>query len=320
MSRLLPLAFALGGLMLSSATGALAQCEVSDPEALRWLSRMSYSLRETSYSGVFTYQQGNAVQAMRITHSVAGNMENEQITRLSGENVRVQRMAHPLDCIHTGHRLVRLGDTYRRQNGQCGVAAHYDLRMAGTHRIAGRSAVIINVLPRDRFRYGYQMALDRDTGLLLKTQTVAEDGRILERFQFADLTIGDVSEPGTDVEVIHEAAHVLGGDRPAASDGSTPWTVRWLPEGFRLTEDIAGSEYNKTFTDGLASFSVFLEQMPDMELPGSGVARQGGTTSYSRGLKLSGQPVLITVLGEIPTGTARQVADSVAWTATVSSR
>ena len=44
---------------------------------------------------------------------------------------------------------------------------------------------------------------------------------------------------------------------------------------------------------------------------GEGVARSGGTTSYTRGMRLSGQPVLVTVIGEVPVNTARMVADSI---------
>ncbi|MEE4660026.1 MAG: MucB/RseB C-terminal domain-containing protein [Halieaceae bacterium] len=305
---------------LVQAAPPASGCPVTDAEALEWLSRMSHSLRETSYRGVFTYQQGGSTQAMRISHAVAGNVEHEQITRLSGDSVRVERTAHPLDCIHPGHRLVRLGDTYRQQGESCGLATSYDLRMAGTHRIAGRDAVIINVLPRDRFRYGYQIALDQETGLLLKTQTVAGDGRVLERFQFAEIQIGDAAGSGTDVELIHRAPHRHGYERPAAPATALAWSVNWLPEGFVITDDIAASGHNKTFTDGLANFSVFLEPLPQMPAPGAGMARQGGTTSYSRGVDLSGRPVLITVLGEIPAGTARQVADSVSWVTTQPSR
>ena len=81
-----------------------------------------------------------------------------------------------------------------------------------------------------------------------------------------------------------------------------------------MTDDVEDSSYNRTFTDGLASFSVFVEPMPQLAQPGAGVARQGGTTAYTRGLVISGQPALITVLGEVPVNTARRVADSVAWT------
>jgi sigma-E factor negative regulatory protein RseB len=58
---------------------------------------------------------------------------------------------------------------------------------------------------------------------------------------------------------------------------------------------------------------VFLEILPRNIQPGEGVVRQGGTTSYTRGLVLGDSPVLVTVIGEIPLNTARMVADSIAW-------
>ncbi len=295
------------------AAPTLAECPAADREAMRWLDRMSHSLRETSYRGVFTYQHGGAVQAMRISHSVSGNMEREEITHLTGKDLRVVRTEHPLDCIHPGHKLVRLGSNFQGSGDDCGLSAHYRLKVAGGHRIAGRSAVIINVIPRDSYRFGYQMAVDRGTGLLLKTQTVAKDGRILERFQFADLEIGDVDMEGTEVDVIRHAPHDHGVLRPPPDPDAMAWNVGWLPAGFTLTDDIANTGHDKSFTDGLAIFSVFVERVPEMESPGEGVARQGGTNAYTRGRSLSGQPVLITVLGEVPMTTARRVADSVSW-------
>jgi sigma-E factor negative regulatory protein RseB len=281
--------------------------------ALRWLDKMSHSLRETSYQGVFTYQHGAAVQSMRISHSVAGNIEQEQVTRLTGNGARVRRAEHPLDCIHPGHRLVRIGDLYRRDDGGCGVAGYYQLQLAGEHRIAGRDAVIINVVPRDIYRYGYQLALDEETGLLLKSQTVAQDGRVLERFQFADIAIGEVEQDGTRVDLLHEAGHSHGAGRQPALSSTPPWNVAWLPGGFMLTDDIGGTSHNKSFTDGLAIFSVFVEVAPQLSEPGAGLARQGGTTAYTRGMEVSGRRVLVTVLGEVPVNTARRVADSLRW-------
>ncbi len=290
-----------------------AQCEVGDEEALRWLEKMSHSLRETSYQGVFTYQHGGAVQSMRISHSVTGNVEQEQVTRLTGSGARVMRAEHPLDCVHPGHRLVRISQLYQNGDAGCGVAGYYQLKVAGRHRIAGREAVIINVLPRDIYRYGYQMALDRATGLLLKTQTVAQDGRVLERFQFADIEIGDVELDGTRVDLLHEAGHTHGAERPPAPTSTPAWNVAWLPSGFMPTDRVADTSYNKSFTDGLAIFSVFVENAPGLGEFGAGLARRGGTTAYTRGIQLSGRPILVTVLGEVPVNTARRVADSVVW-------
>jgi sigma-E factor negative regulatory protein RseB len=300
-------------LLLTPAVVIGAECAAGDVEALKWLDRMSHSLRETSYRGVFTYQQGGTVQTMRISHSVRDNVESEQLTRLTGPNARVVRTEHPLDCIHPGHRLVRIGRVYRGEGESCGVSAYYDLRMAGESRVAGRDAVLMHVLPRDIYRYGYQIALDRETGLLLQSQTVARDGQVLERFQFADVRIGDVENDGTRVEVLHEAAHEHGSERAPMPPDRPRWTVRWLPEGFMMTDDIDGTGYNRTYTDGLATFSVFVEAVPVLTQPGSGQARQGGMTAYTRGLEIAGRPALVTVLGEVPVNTARRVVDSVSW-------
>lgn len=309
--KLLALAASLS---LMAGSQALADCVGVDEEALRWLDRMSHSLREVSYRGVFTYQHGAAVQAMRISHSVTGDTEHEEVTRLTGADAKVVRTEHPLDCIHPGHRLVRLGQIYRKGGVECGgIAGYYRLQLVGDSRIAGREAVIINVLPRDIYRYGYQMALDRKTGLLLKTQTVAQDGRVLERFQFADIEIGAADDNGTRVEVIHEAGHAHGSTRPPAPPGALRWSIGWLPRGFMLTDAVEGTGHNKSYTDGLANFSVFVETMPEMTEAGAGLARQGGTTAYSRGMVIAGRPALVTVLGEVPVNTARRVADSVAW-------
>ena len=300
-------------LALSSTASWAATCEVVDEKALKWLDRMSRSLRETSYEGIFTYQHGNSLQSMHISHSVAGKVESEQVTRLSGSGSRIIRTEHPLDCIHPGHKLVRIGALYNEGSEECGVAEVYRLEVGGMMRVAGREAVVLNVLPRDMYRYGYQMALDTETGLLLRSQTLAQDGKILERFQFADLRIGEVRRPGTRVEVIHHASHQHHAEQSDHREERGSWEVSWVPQGFVLTEGDSLSGKDKTFTDGLAVFSVFLETMPELEAPGEGRARQGGTTAYTRGMAVDGQPVLVTVLGEVPINTARMVADSINW-------
>ena len=80
-----------------------------------------------------------------------------------------------------------------------------------------------------------------------------------------------------------------------------------------MTAGDSHSAQDKTYTDGLAVFSVFLELMQRQIQPGEGRARTGGTTAYTRGLQLAGRPVLVTVVGEVPINTARIVADSVNW-------
>jgi sigma-E factor negative regulatory protein RseB len=157
------------------------------------------------------------------------------------------------------------------------------------------------------------MSLDRETGLLLKTQTISHGHKILETTQFAQLSYTHPVPAATTADIVHEARH------PAAEVNGPPgtavpaWVVGWLPRGFLATDSPLGTSGRRTYTDGLAVFSVFLEVL-DVEIePGEGLVRRGGTTTYTRGMRLAARPVLVTVIGEVPVNTARMVADSVSW-------
>lgn len=299
-------------LLLASPAAQSAACSGADAEALRWLDKMSRSNNQVSYHGVVTFQRDNDdMQVVQVAHSVAGDTTSERLTQLTGQGAEVVRKNHPLDCIHPGHKLLRLGQQLR--GGQCGIADHYRFAVGEGERIAGRKSVRIRIEPRDMYRFGYVMELDRDTGLLLKTATLGRGSKVLERFQFADLSLEAVLPPDADTEVVHEAEHpVPGHDLPAARL-SRPWAVAWLPGGFTGTDDAGGLAGRRTYTDGLAVFSVFLEELEREMRPGEGVVQRGSTLSYTRGMRLAGSPVLVTVVGEVPVNTARMVADSLRW-------
>ena len=290
----------------TAATSYAAGCRDEDKAALAWLDKMSRSLNEVSYHGVVTLQRGGDLQVMQVSHAVSGDSSSEQLTKLTGQGARVKRHDHPLHCVHPGHRLLQVGATMK--SGDCGIAEHYRFRIGQGERIAGRNAVRILIVPRDMYRFGYVMDLDRETGLLLKTLMVGPGENVLESFQFASLAYGEQPVGAEEVNVVHRAQHPV----PATEIESTPgWAVRWVPSGFISTDSPQRGSGRRTYTDGLAVFSVFMEELGREIRPGEGVVRNGGTISYTRGMDLSGQPVLVTVIGEVPVNTARMVADSV---------
>ena len=284
-------------------------CPAADAEALVWLDKMSRSSHEVDYRGVVTFQRGDDMQVMQIAHSVAGGSTSEQMTRLTGQGAQVERADHPLECLHPGHQLLQVGDSL--QSGGCGIAQHYRFGVADGERVAGRDAVRILVEPRDMYRYGYVMELDRETALLLKTSTIGRGAKVLERFQFADLAYGQKEQSSAEVATVHRAAHPNPGQPPAGQSVGLDWSPHWVPSGFTLTDAATDDGRRRTYTDGLAAFSVFLEPLRGDIQPGEGMARQGSTTSYTRGMTLNDRPVLVTVIGEVPVNTARMVADSV---------
>ena len=61
----------------------------------------------------------------------------------------------------------------------------------GDGRIANREVSMVHVLPKDKYRYGYVVAIDKDSGLLLQSVLMSHTGKPLERFQFVDITYRD---------------------------------------------------------------------------------------------------------------------------------
>jgi sigma-E factor negative regulatory protein RseB len=299
-------------LSLFAAAGVTsAACPEADPVALEWLDKMSRSMRQVSYQGVVTLQRGDEMQVMQVSHSVDHGSSSERLTVLTGQGAQVVRGSHPLNCIHPGDQLLRLGTLLQRDH--CGIAGQYRLSVADGERVAGRHAIRIIIEPRDMYRFGYVIALDRETGLLLKSQTISHSRNALETIQFAHITYGtDVPIVG-EVGVLHEAQHPHPQSPDVNSAVARVWSLRWLPRGFAATDSSLGILGRRTYTDGLAVFSVFLEDLDRQIHPGEGLVRKGSTTIYTRGMLIAGQPVLVTVIGEVPVNTARMVADSVDW-------
>lgn len=296
--------------LLATARVAAENCPAGDMEALAWLDKMSHGIQQVSYHGVVTYQRGDDLQAMQVSHSVANGFATERLTELTGQGAEVVRVDHPLECLHPGHKLLQVGDQLKA--GACGVAEYYRFTVAGGELVAGRQAVRILIEPRDMYRYGYIMELDRETGLLLKSATIGRGDKVLEKFQFASLSYSPETAADGGKRLVHVTQHPHPTESQLAiGTQGLPWRVEWLPEGFTATDNPSAASERRTFTDGLAVFSVFLEILSGDIRAGEGVVRNGGTTSYTRGMHLSDQSILVTVIGEIPLNTARMVADSI---------
>ena len=294
------------------SVGASAECEGLDTEALGWLEKMVDSRRQVSYHGVMTLQRGADMQVVQVSHRIDGEQAEIVMTQLTGQGAQVYQ-DRPLHCEHPGYDLKHIGESVRA--GDCGIASQYRFSVSNGDRVAGRRSVQIRVEPRDRYRYGYVMSLDRKTGLLLKTETLGHDQRALEKIQFANLQItSEIPRHSSEVELRLEAPDPQPDQSGDPTEGVTPWQVRWLPPGFTLTDAATETQARRTYTDGFAAFSVFIEDLDHPIEPGEGLVRKGGTTSYIRGMEVDARPMLVTVLGEVHVNTARMVADSVSWT------
>ena len=308
----------LSGLL--QASPALATADAAE----QLLDRMSHSYRELNYQGSFTFQQGDKLESLRMAHAVINGKEYERLDSMDGGQREIIRRGHRLSCLHPGHQLLRFypqQQTQKQKQGEsAAVAQYYEFHVTGKGRIADRTTVNIQVSPKDTHRFGYRLSLDEASGLLLRSELLGPQDKILERFQFVDIRIGepialDVFQSADGSYQAHHAAPQASAKQSLVV-AEKSWAVSWLPGGF--TETVANlkfvSDDMASFTDGLAVFSVFLERDVDVAKMAAGIegsARQGATIAYSRALLLAGHPHRVTVVGEIPAQTAQQIAQSV---------
>ena len=302
---------------IACCCSAIAAAEL-DPR--QWLDKMSQSFREHNYRGVFTFERGDAIEALRIDHAVIDNKEYERLEYLDGEPRQIVRRGHDLDCIHPGHKLVRLymSGTDANPAGQQ-LQQYYQLGWLDDTRIAGRAVKVIAVSPLDTHRFAHRLYLDRETGFLLRSELLGPRERVLERFQFVEIDFDARLSPAAFASAGYEADHpdpALTREQLSRTSAAS-WRVNWLPNGFRTTADAGQPSRTDmlTFTDGLAVFSVFVEPVSGNENL-EGETRRGATVAYSRGVMLADAPHRVVVVGEIPLATAREIADSVALAAT----
>lgn len=272
-----------------------------------WLSKMSRSHRELSYRAVVTHQLDEQMASYRLTHVIADGREFEFLEPLDSGSAGLSRRGHSINCVHPAEQMVRAG------SGGNGLARFYDLAVSGTGRVAGRDAVIVHITPRDVYRLGYQLALDRASGLPLRSEIRGAQGKVLERFQVVTMDIGavgDVKVPAGGREVSH--SHPLSVEESGGLLQRLSWRPEWLPAGFVLaqTGDQSQSDNALSFTDGLAMFTVFVEPAQGKAVKESAM-RHGASLMYRQ--QLPGKPFVATVVGEIPVLTARQVAKSIRW-------
>ncbi len=298
-----------------------------------WLQAMGEAYRTLSFRGNLIFEHSQGLNTVSIVRDMKQGRSRARMVYLDGEFREVIRDGDKVTFLNTTEVLVfeHGEDQSTPENLMQGRFAalgdSYQSELIGRDRVAGRSAVMISVVPLDRHRYGYQLWLDELSGLLLKSLMVDEKGVILERLQFTWLNLSDdirQEELSLSVElaklppqriITHtiEPAQVIG-----AANDTLSWQVGWVPKGFNLTQqDERNSPVGKhpvdslMYSDGLASFSLFVE-LDDKNLLAEATERNGATTAISRVFRDQGDFYMVTVVGEIPLGTAERIAVSIA--------
>lgn len=314
----------------SEASGALSAHAAQS--AADWLERIPRAAQQQNYEGVFVYQRGTFVQSSRIAHyAKRGEGEFESLESLDG---KPRKMLRHDDSLYTFVPERHLCIVEKRQNrdafpallsdsGQQ-VLAVYEPKLLGPDRVAGIDAQVIELVPKDAYRFSYKLWADAKTGLLLRTQTLDASAQVLEQTSFTQLRIG----------VPVDQAPIANGIR-----NTTGWTLvrppvqpvdmqaqgwQFAPEipGFRKIREVRRPMAARraedppipvdqaVFSDGLATVSVFVE-------PAEKNSRKegAGASGATHVLVTRHGDYWITLLGEVPQGTLQLFASAIKYKA-----
>jgi sigma-E factor negative regulatory protein RseB len=309
---------------LSLVALAAPQAHAAAQGATEWLGRMTDALATLNYDGLFTHTAGQQSETMRIVHRVEDGRSMERLVSLDGSGREIVRTAEEVHFYMPDRRVVLVEQ--RSDEGSLLRALPapgpkldelYTLDVRKGSKLLGRDVKVLDILPRDVYRYGYRLWLDEETAMPLRSEIVNGEGKAVEAMHFTRLEVRDKIaarelEPAVDATGFQWVRAGRRGEPPSANVG---WRPRKVPPGFRLVATrvqvvpgVPMPVQHLIFSDGFASVSVFIEPGPAKGPSPPESTSVGSSNAFSTQVKGH----VVTAIGEVPAATVRDLATSVA--------
>lgn len=298
-------------------------------DASAWLARIDRAARQETYEGTFIYQRGGSFQSSKIVHYLDHGNEYERVEGLDGRPTRTLRKNDDMWTFVPDRKLVIVD---RRSNkytfpallagGPAQLLDVYDVRPVGDDRVAGFDAQVIELVPKDAYRFAFRLWFDKKSGLLLRAQTLDDKNQVLEQIAFSQISFNVPYDHRTVASGIRDTAGWSSVHPPTdtvdmAAEG---WQVPPVVAGFHAIREVrrpmAAREQGSppvqvdqaVYSDGLSAVSVFVEPVGKSDRK-EGIASSGATHILVR---KSGD-FWITVVGEVPQPTLEQFASAISY-------
>jgi sigma-E factor negative regulatory protein RseB len=296
------------------ASGASAQ----STDGATVLAEMASAMRTLDYQGSFIYQHSGRIDTLRVFHAGAPR-ERERLISLNGPRSEVIRNGSTITCIQPDNSAVLYSNAPGRgllplvpDTADQSLREYYRISVSGTDRVAGYSADIVDIVPRDAYRYGYRLWIEKGTRLLLKSVVIDSKQRPLEQLMFVSLEIGTAPN---DTDLVPSQSNLLSTTTAQADEielrGGALWDVTRPPPGFtfrsaRRARDALKGAQHLTYSDGLASVSIYVEPRAEGSAEMTTLAGKGTMNIYT----YSSKDWQFTVLGDVPVATVTAIAQS----------
>lgn len=289
-------------------------------QALQWLGSLSQALTHDNYVLSLVKVQEGRVQPFRYEHGVIDGEQVEHLVFLNGPPREVVRKGDIVTLLDMDHSPFSYrADSIRGPIPDAllappkDLAEHYDLVLAGISRIAGHPAQLLRIVPKDSYRHGYWIWIDKDSRLPLRVDRVAQDADVIEQLMVVDLD--QLDGPSEHLQRVAQVSFPAPSAAASQLQPQALGSVNWLPPGFhpvvanyhRLALLGEGVDY-WLYSDGLAEIAVYINpSAPSQEL----TIHQNGFYNLV-GINHGGIEVM--VVGTVPTAALERVASQVSLT------
>lgn len=261
-----------------------------------WLDRMAVAVDTLDYRGTMVQVRGGEISTFEVIRRVDDTGVRERVYTLDGpaqemirdgDQFRSTISGQALDWFQTQSQPRLIPHQPLDQLAQLNLA--YDMRLGGQERVAGYLTQRIDIQPKDQYRFGQQLWLEKRTGMLLRSAIVSTTGeRLVEQaFVSIDLgvTVNDRDLQPQTAEVFEATDNGLWRQNDAKDMEEVPvssvdaavqvsgllrplWAPRKVPAHFQLINashgrsDMDSAFDHLLFSDGLSSFSVYIDHAP----------------------------------------------------------
>lgn len=296
----------------------------TEEDAWNLLQKTAVAGHVLSYHGIFVYENKSQHQAVQVKHVYDGRGEYSRNVTLDSQPRELFSQGRDL-VIYAPHEEKIIIKKRHAENLFPTVLpvkldrlkSSYSLHAAETDTIAGRSARLLLLIPKDNYRYSYKFWVDHEYGLLLKYEMIDANHQILETIVFNDIhLIENIGLDWFQPQINHKKNYEMEEVVPVVPDAkpAQQWTIDKLPAGYAKIDQMKVMAHHKSapmtqviFSDGLASVSLFIEPLSDHTPPRVGTHQTGYTHLYSNA-KDGHQ---ITVVGEVPLAAVTKIGNAV---------
>ncbi|MEG0280754.1 MAG: sigma-E factor regulatory protein RseB [Morganella sp. (in: enterobacteria)] len=300
---------------LLSATPASAQSPQS-AEAL--LQKMGDASRTLNYELAFITISPKGIIPVRYRHALMNGQPVAQIMQMDSSRREIVQRGQEISYYEPGLDSFSLAGNHIVDYlpaiifaDFAALKAYYNFIDVGRIHIGDHPGRVVRITSKDNSRYNYIVVVDEESGLPLQVELLDLNNVSLEQFRVVSVSVNNpgVTESLKAVQTV-TMPPVLA--IPQSENVKFDWDVMRLPNGFKeLTRNrrqVGAQEWIETvmFSDGVFSFSVNVAKA--VKIPeNQQTLRQGSRTLYT--LRKGNNE--ITIFGELPMATARQVAEGV---------